>query len=116
MHHHPHPTITITTSPHHHHHHRHEADDVFVSWGVETAKKFDAETLRSMLEELDDSGKYGAVLRAKGIVDAADGQWLHFDYVPGEYDVRRGAAGLTGRLCVIGSGLRTDAIKKLFGV
>ena len=101
---------------HHHHHHHHEAEGVFVSWGVETAKKFDAEALHGMLEELDGSGKYGTVLRAKGIVDSADGQWLHFDYVPGEYDVRRGPAGLTGRLCVIGSGLDTGAIKKLFGV
>ena len=102
---------------HHHHHHGHDADDVFVSWGVETAKKFTEDELSAILTALDDAEKYGAVLRAKGIVAAADGgKWLHFDHVPGEQELRRGAAGVTGRLCVIGSGLKEDAIRDLFGV
>ena len=103
---------------HHHHHHdgEHDADEVFVSWGVETPKKFSESELHTALAALDDEAKYGAVLRAKGIVDSSDGQWMHFDYVPGEQDVRRGGAGVTGRLCVIGSGLDTAALGKLFGV
>ena len=101
---------------HHHHHHGHDADEVFVSWGVETAKKFTEGELADILAALDDAEKYGAVLRAKGIVDASDGAWLHFDHVPGEQELRRGAAGITGRLCVIGSGLKEDALKELFGV
>ena len=101
---------------HHHHHHDHDADEIFTSWGVETAKKFTEAELASILAALDDSEKYGAVLRAKGIVDASDGAWLHFDHVPGEADVRRGTAGVTGRLCVIGSELKEDALKELFGV
>ncbi|MBR1845281.1 MAG: GTP-binding protein, partial [Oscillospiraceae bacterium] len=101
---------------HHHHHHDHDADELFTSWGVETAKKFTEAELASILAALDDSEKYGAVLRAKGIVDASDGAWLHFDHVPGEADVRRGTAGVTGRLCVIGSELKEDALKELFGV
>ena len=101
---------------HHHHHHGHDADEIFVSWGVETAKKFTEAELTAALAALDDAEKYGAVLRAKGIVDASDGQWLHFDHVPEESEVRRGAAGITGRLCVIGSGLKEDNLKELFGV
>ena len=83
---------------------------------METAKKFTEAELNSILTALDDEAKYGAVLRAKGIVDSADGAWLHFDHVPGELEVRRGAAGVTGRLCVIGSGLKEAAIRELFGV
>ena len=98
------------------HHHHHDADDVFVSWGLETARKFTETEIRSILAALDDSETYGIVLRAKGIVDADDGKWIHFDHVPGEADVRRGAAGVTGRLCVIGSGLNEEALKALFGV
>ncbi len=103
---------------HHHHHHagEHDADEVFISWGVETAKKFTADEIKGILASLDDSEKYGAVLRAKGIVDASDGEWIHFDHVPGEADVRRGTAGVTGRLCVIGSDLKEDALKELFGI
>jgi hypothetical protein len=89
---------------------------VFVSWGVETPKKFTEEELKSILAALDDESAYGAVLRAKGIVDAADGAWIHFDHVPGEADVRRGSAGVIGRLCVIGSELNTQALRELFGV
>ena len=103
---------------HHHHHgdHDHDADEIFISWGIETAKKFTEAEIKNILAALDDDAKYGAVLRAKGIVDASDGQWIHFDHVPGEADVRRGAAGVTGRLCVIGSELNEDALKALFGV
>ncbi|MBR3861959.1 MAG: GTP-binding protein [Oscillospiraceae bacterium] len=102
---------------HHHHHHDHDADEVFVSWGLETAKKFSMDEIREILSALDDSATYGLVLRAKGIVDASDGQgWIHFDHVPEEADLRRGPAGVTGRLCVIGSGLKEDALRALFGV
>ena len=99
----------------HDHHHHHHADEVFTSWGVETARKFDAETIKHALEELD-SGKYGIVLRAKGIVSANDGTWIHFDHVPGEADVRTGSAAITGKLCVIGSKLDEQAVAALFGV
>ncbi len=99
---------------HEHGHHHHHADEVFASWGMETAKKFSEEELETILSALEDEKKYGAVLRAKGIVDAADGSWIHFDYVPGEAEIRRGSAGITGRLCVIGSGINEDALKELF--
>ncbi len=103
---------------HHHHHHdgEHDADEIFVSWGEETAKKFTEAEITSILAALGDSEKYGLVLRAKGIVDASDGGWLYFDYVPEETDVRRGGAQVTGRVCVIGSELKEDAIESLFGV
>ena len=100
---------------HDHHHHHHHADEVFTSWGRETAKKYTAEQISEILEELD-SGEYGIVLRAKGIVAGADGKWIHFDHVPGEADVRFGSADVMGRLCVIGSKLSEDAIAKLFGL
>ena len=101
---------------HEHHHHHHHADEVFTSWGSETAKKFTAESLKAILEALNDSEKYGFVLRSKGIVDASDGDWLYFDYVPEECDIRRGAAAVTGRFCVIGSKLNEKALKELFEV
>ena len=88
---------------------------MFTSWGCETAKKFNAEALNAALAALEDSEKYGTVLRAKGIVAADDGRWLHFDYVPGEPDVRYGGAGLIGRLCVIGAKLDKEAIAERFG-
>ena len=97
---------------HEHHHHHHHADEVFTSWGVETAKKFTKEGLESALRALD-SGEYGQILRAKGIVDGGD-KWLHFDYVPGEIDIREGAAGVTGRLCVIGCKPDEEKLKDLF--
>ncbi len=100
----------------HHHHHHHHADEVFVSYGAETAKRFDREALASALEDLCDEGKYGVILRAKGIVPATDGTWIHFDYVPGEPDVRTGPAAPIGRLCVIGSGVNKDAVGALLGV
>ncbi len=99
----------------HHHHHHHHADEVFSSWGVETGKKFTEKEIETALESLE-SGKYGVVLRAKGIVDSADGKWIHFDYVPSEPDVRRGGSDVTGRLCVIGQNLDEHALKELFGV
>ena len=100
-----------------HEHHHHHADEVFGSWGCETAKRFTAEELRQILETIDeDSASYGLVLRAKGIVSGADGKWLHFDYVPDGIDVRVGAADVIGRLCVIGSSLNREAIASLFGV
>ena len=100
---------------HGHHHHDHHADEVFTSWGVETAKKFDVAFIEAALKELD-SGKFGMVLRAKGIVGAADGTWIHFDFVPGEENVRLGGADITGKLCVIGSKLDEKGIAALFGV
>ena len=97
------------------HHHHHHADEVFTSWGAETPKQFTQADINRILTALD-SGEYGAILRAKGIVPAADGQWLHFDYVPQEHEVRYGAADYTGRLCVIGSQLKEDGLKTLFGL
>ena len=99
----------------HDHHHHHHADEVFTSWGRETARKYTAEQISSILEELD-SGEYGIVLRAKGIVAGVDGKWIHFDHVPGEADVRFGSADVMGRICVIGSKLDEEAVAKLFGV
>ena len=98
----------------HEHHHHHHADDVFTSWGRETARSFTQEEVRKALEALADEEKYGMVLRAKGIVSGTDGQWIHFDYVPGVPDVRTGSAGTIGRLCVIGSKLNEDAVSKLW--
>jgi G3E family GTPase len=100
---------------HHHHHHGHDAGEVFTSWGVETTHTFSAEQLERILAALD-GGQYGAVLRAKGIVPAAEGAWLHFDYVPEEHAVRTGPADYTGRLCVIGSKLDEAGLKALFEV
>ncbi len=100
-----------------HHHHHHHADEVFTSYGAETAKKFTAEEIKNALETLsEDTVAYGLVLRAKGIVAGEDGKWIHFDYVPGEPDVRYGSAGVTGRLCVIGSHIDKEALGNLFGV
>ena len=98
------------------HHHHHHADEVFTSWGVETVKTFTEGDLERILSALD-GGEYGAILRAKGIVPAADGgQWLHFDFVPEEHQVRRGPADYTGRLCVIGAELKEDKLAVLFGL
>ena len=98
-----------------HNHHDHHADEVFTSWGMETAKKFTLDVINAALQELD-SGKFGMVLRAKGIVPSADGTWIHFDFVPGETNVRLGTADITGKLCVIGSKLDEKGIAALFGV
>ena len=101
---------------HHHHHHGHDADEVFQSWGMETPRKFTKEYLEQALKAFSDEEKFGIVLRAKGIVPAEDGTWLHFDFVPEEMDIRTGPAGVTGRLCVIGSGLKESEIKAAFGL
>ena len=99
---------------HHHHHHGHDADEVFTSWGAETARKYTEEEIASALAQLD-SLACGQAVRAKGYVDAADGAgWIYFDYVPGEREIRRGAASVTGRLCVIGANLDEDGLKELF--
>ncbi|RKI28043.1 GTP-binding protein [bacterium 1xD8-6] len=104
----------------HGHHHGHEghhhADDVFTSMGIETAHKFTEEELKEIIDKLANSKEYGEVLRAKGIVAAAEGEWFHFDLVPEETEVRRGAADFTGRICVIGSELREDKVRELFHV
>ena len=99
----------------HDHHHHHHADEVFTSWGVETAKKFEKATVEAALKGLD-SGDYGMILRAKGILPCVDGTWIHFDYVPEEHDIRTGSADVTGKLCVIGSKLDENGIQQLFGV
>ena len=101
---------------HHHHHHGHDADEVFTSWGVETANKYSKDEIESILTKLNDAAAYGAVLRAKGVVAGTDGQWIHYDYVPEEQQVRTGPAAFTGRICVIGSDLKEDALQKLFRV
>ena len=98
----------------HDHHHHHHADEVFASWGMETPRKFSEEELKEILGQLNDAVQYGIVLRAKGILDSSDGEWLYFDYVPGEMEIRRGAPAVTGRFCVIGSHIREDALEELF--
>lgn len=100
---------------HHHEHGHHHADEVFTSWGMETPKKFREEGIKYILEKLSEDGnEYGVILRAKGIVPAVEGEWIHFDMVPGEFEVRRGPADYTGRLCVIGTELHEDKLKELF--
>ena len=99
----------------HHHHHGHDADEVFSSWGVETAGKYGAEQIKELLSSLD-SGEYGVILRAKGIVPSADGKWIHFDYVPEEVDVRFGSSEVIGRICVIGSKIDEGKLAKLFEI
>ena len=110
---------------HHHHHHDHEcgcghhhhhADEVFENIGVETSHKFEETALREMLKKLGNSGIYGDILRAKGILPTPDGAWLHFDYTPGEWEIRHGSADYTGRLCVIGCHINEDKLRELFGV
>ena len=115
-HHHDHgPDCTCGCHDHDHEHHHH-ADEVFTSWGAETPRPYTVEAVTAALEALADEEKYGIVLRAKGIVAGEDGQWIHFDYVPGVPDVRHGSAETTGRLCVIGSKLNEEAVAKLFCV
>ena len=103
---------------HHHHHHdgEHDADEVFDDFGVETAKVFSEKEIASCLDALHDVDRFGSVIRAKGVVRCDDGGWIHFDYVPGSKDVRRGEADYTGRVCVIGVGIDVPAIKGLFGL
>ena len=101
---------------HHHHHHDHDADEVFDSIGFETSKHFTADEIKAALDALDENAKYGMILRSKGIVAGSNGEWIHFDYVPGESDVRTGASDVTGKIVVIGSGVNKDAVKTLFGI
>ncbi len=98
----------------HHGHHHHHADEVFTSWGGETARKFTADEVRDILTVLSEDHSYGEVLRAKGMLDGADGTWIYFDMVPGECDIRSGAPDITGRFCVIGAHLDEDKLKALF--
>ena len=101
---------------HDHHHGHHHADEVFTSWGKETVKAYSQEEIQKNLDTLSEDGSYGMVLRAKGMVEGKDGQWIYFDMVPGEADIRQGAPDYTGRLCVIGSKLAEDKLAELFGV
>ena len=105
-----------TCGCHHDHHGHHHADEVFQNIGVETPRKFEEAAIRAALDELDDEKRFGSILRAKGILPLTDGKWLHFDYVPGESDVRYGSADYTGRLCVIGTKINEAALKELFGL
>ncbi len=122
-HHHHHDGEECSCGHHHHHHeggtcscgHDHDADEVFTSWGKETIRKYSVEEIREILEKMSESSGYGLVLRAKGMVESNDGQWIYFDMVPGEVDVRYGEPEYTGRLCVIGSELKEDKIAGLFG-
>ncbi len=99
---------------HDEHHHHHDADDIFMSWGMETPLKYTREEISDMLSKLEDEETYGIVLRTKGVVPSADGSWIEFDYVPGEADVREGSADVTGKFCVIGAELKQDNLQKLF--
>ncbi len=99
---------------HHHHHHGHDADEIFQSWGMETPAKYTEEEVRAILARLEDEEAYGFVLRSKGMVPAADGSWIHFDYVPEETEIRTGAADVTGKICVIGAGLKEGALADLW--
>lgn len=98
---------------HHHHHHGHDADEVFTSWGIETTDSYTMGFIEDCLDELI-TGRCGVILRAKGIVPAEDGSWIHFDYIPGEKDIRTGSPDVTGKLCVVGTKLDKDGLKKLF--
>ena len=111
---HAHTSLEETSASVHSHHHHHDAHDVFTSWGMETPLKYTMEEITSMLDKLEDEESYGYVLRTKGVVPAVDGSWIEFDYVPGEADVRKGAADVTGKFCVIGSELKEENLEKLF--
>ena len=100
----------------HDHEHHHHADEIFENWGVTTAKKFSKEELAAILMDIENEHEFGTVLRAKGVVEGENGAWIHFDYVPGEPDIREGSATVTGRLCVIGADLNKKALAELFGV
>ena len=105
-----------TCGYHDHDHHHHHADEVFTSWGKETPHKYNEDKLREILDTLADTEKYGVILRAKGIVPGDAGEWLYFDLVPGEFEIRKGKADITGKLCVIGSKLKEDDLAQLFEV
>ena len=99
---------------HHHHHHDHDADEVFTSWGKETIHTYTKDEVSAILKTLEEDGSYGNVLRAKGMVAGADGEWIYFDMVPEEHEVRTGAPEYTGRICVIGAELNEDKLAELF--
>ena len=101
---------------HDHEHHHHHADEVFASFGVETTRRFSKDEIANILETFDEDSRYGMILRAKGIVEGENGAWIHFDYVPGEANIREGSADIIGRLCVIGSKIDSDKLKELFKV
>ena len=115
-HHHDHDHGEECTCGCHDHHHHHHADEVFTSWGKETPHKYNEDKLREILDTLADTEKYGVILRAKGIVPGDAGEWLYFDLVPGEFEIRKGKADITGKLCVIGSKLKEDDLAQLFEV
>ena len=119
-HHHDHDEDEHEDEHEHHHHHDHEghhhADEIFTSWGIETPKKFNESDIENALDALENADEYGMILRAKGMVASSDGEWIYFDYVPGEKNIRRGKADVTGKLCVIGSKMKEDKISALFGV
>ena len=105
---------TCSCGHHHHHHHGHDADEVFVSVGVETANRYEQDEVKAMLDKLSDEEEYGTVLRAKGVLQNAAGDWFQFDYVPGESQFRPGTPDYTGRLCVIGAHIDEKALRELF--
>ena len=117
-HHHHYDENGVCSCGHHHHHHGHDADEIFTSWGRETAHKYDESDLKAILDKLavEEDNEFGIILRAKGIIPNKEGKWLEFDLVPGEYEVREGVADYTGKLCVIGSKLDEAKIAELFGV
>ena len=115
-HHHHHEEEHCSCGCHDHDHHHHHADEVFSSFGCETTKKFSIEKIQSVLDTFSEDDEYGMILRAKGIVEGECGEWIHFDYVPAEPNVRYGTPGVIGRLCVIGSGINNDKIKEIFGL
>lgn len=117
-HHHDHEDGECCHHDHHHHHEHghHHADDVFTSWGAETPKTYTEESIENILSALSNTTDYGFILRAKGMVPETGGDWLHFDLTPGEYEIRHGAADYTGKLCVIGTDIKEDSLKELFGL
>ena len=116
-HHHDHEECGCGHDHHHdHEHHHHHADEVFTSWGRETVKTYTQDEIKNILDTLSNDESYGMILRAKGMVEGKDGQWIYFDMVPGEADIREGSADYTGRICVIGSKIQEDKLAELFGI
>ena len=113
-HHHHHHDEECDCGCHDHEHHHHHADEVFVSWGIQSAEKYSEETISDILNKFSESDDYGTVLRAKGIVESNDGSWIHFDYVPGEPEIRKGSADITGKICIIGVELNEEKLQQLF--